>query len=37
MAQNGCGILTYQGRKDIVNFLARVPVSRIPWKEYTYS
>jgi hypothetical protein len=37
MAQNGRGVPTYHGRQDIVNFLARVPMSRIPWKEYTYS
>lgn len=37
MAQNGGSVPTYHGRKDLVNFLARVPISRIPWKEYTYS
>lgn len=37
MAQDGRGIPTYLGRKDIVNFLANISVSRIPWKEYTYS
>ncbi|MFE9279381.1 hypothetical protein ACQKLN_28020 [Paenibacillus glucanolyticus] len=35
MAQNARGIPTYKGRKDIVNFLAKVHPSRIPWKRYT--
>lgn len=35
MAQNHRGIPTYQGRKDIVNFLAKVPMHVIPWREYT--
>ena len=37
MAQNARGIPTYWGRSDIVKFLSRVPVYRIPWKEYTIS
>ncbi len=37
MAQDSRGIPTYYGRKDIVNFLSKVHVSRIPWKEYTLS
>jgi hypothetical protein len=37
MAQNSRGVPTYQGRNDIVNFLAKVLVSAIPWKEYTYN
>ena len=37
MAQNHRGIPTYQGRKDIVNFLASVPMQAIPWREYTVS
>lgn len=37
MAQNHRGIPTYQGRKDIVNFLAGVPMHAIPWREYTLS
>lgn len=37
MAQNSRGVPTYQGRRDIVSFLAKVPISAIPWKEYTYS
>jgi len=36
MAQDGRGIPTYWGRRDIVNFLAKVHTSRIPWKEYTF-
>jgi hypothetical protein len=37
MAQNSRGVPTYYGRKDIVNFLARIDTRRIPWKEYTVS
>lgn len=37
MAQNSRGIPTYQGRNDIVKFLANVPMSVIPWREYTYN
>ena len=35
MAQDSRGIPTYRGRKDIVDFLADVHISQIPWKEYT--
>ena len=35
MAQNSRGVPTYLGRKDIVNFLANVPVNAIPWRKYT--
>lgn len=35
MAQDSKGIPTYQGRKDIVRFLANIHPSRIPWKRYT--
>lgn len=37
MAQNNRGIPTYHGRTDIVNFLANVHPSRIPWKTYTFN
>ena len=37
MAQDSKGIPTYYGRKDIVDFLARVPLASISWKEYTLS
>ncbi len=37
MAQNGRGIPTYQGRHDIVHFLAKVPMYAIPWREYALS
>jgi hypothetical protein len=37
MAQDSRGIPTYWGRKDIVNFLANLHVSQIPWKEYTFN
>lgn len=35
MAQDSRGVPTYLGRQDIVRFLANVPMSAIPWKEYT--
>ena len=35
MAQNHRGAATYFGRPDIARFLARVPLSSIPWREYT--
>jgi hypothetical protein len=35
MAQDGRGTPTWYGRRDIVNFLRNVPLSAIPWKEYT--
>lgn len=34
MTQNSRGIPTYDGRRDIVHFLANVHSSRIPWKHY---
>lgn len=36
MAQDTRGVPKYRGRKDIVNFLASVHPSRIPWREYTF-
>lgn len=35
MAQNHRGTPTYMGRRDIVKFLANVPMGAIPWREYT--
>ncbi|MEZ4721946.1 MAG: hypothetical protein R2813_08740 [Flavobacteriales bacterium] len=35
MAQDSKGIPEYQGRKDIVNFLANISASQIPWERYT--
>ena len=35
MAQNARGIPTYLGRRDIVKFLAKIPMQAIPWREYT--
>ncbi len=37
MAQDGRGVPTYRGRRDIVNFLANIHISQIPWKEYTFN
>ena len=36
-SQDSRGQFKYQGRKDIVGFLANIDPSRIPWKEYTFS
>ena len=36
MAQDSQGVPTYRGRKDIVEFLANLDISQIPWKEYTF-
>lgn len=35
MAQDFRGSPSYYGRKDIVGFLANMPLNAIPWKEYT--
>ena len=35
MAQDSRGTPTYRGRKDIINFLAKLHISQIPWKEYS--
>lgn len=35
MAQNSEGIVKYSGRRDIVNFISKVPLKNIPWKKYT--
>lgn len=35
MAQDQRGVPTYQGRTDIVQFLASISPSRIPWKRYS--
>jgi hypothetical protein len=37
MAQDGRGIPTYFGRKDIVRFLSKIDHRIIPWKEYTFA
>lgn len=37
MAQNSRGIPTYDGRRDIVHFLANVNPARIPWKHYKFA
>ena len=36
-AQDSRGTFTYQGRPDIVDFLASSDAARIPWKRYTVS
>jgi hypothetical protein len=35
MAQEGGGRPRYYGRKDIAQFMSRVPLQAIPWKKYT--
>ena len=35
MAQDFRSRPKYYSRRDIVRFLARVPIHAIPWKEYT--
>jgi len=35
MAQDARGVPTYYGRRDIAQFLSRVPLQAIPWKQYT--
>lgn len=35
MSQDGKGIPTYHGRRDIVRFLSNVNPRRIPWKRYS--
>ena len=37
MAQDSRGTPTYYGRRDIADFMANVPISSIPWQEYTVS
>jgi hypothetical protein len=34
MAQDVSGRARYCGRRDIIQFLATVPLMAIPWKEY---
>ena len=36
-AQDSRGRFEYQGRNDLVRFLASIDPRRIPWKEYTVS
>lgn len=35
MAQDGRGRPTYYGRRDIAQFMSKVPIHRVPWKEYS--
>lgn len=37
MSQDGRGTPTFVGRRDIVQFLSSVSISRIPWKQYNYA
>ncbi len=35
MAQDTRGVAHYLGRKDLVNFLSRLHISQIPWRNYS--
>jgi hypothetical protein len=35
MAQDSRGRPTYYGRRDIAQFMSRVPLQAVPWKKYT--
>jgi hypothetical protein len=35
MSQDSRGIPTYFGRQDIAKFLAKIPMTAIPWREYS--
>lgn len=35
MSQDSRGVPTYYGRRDISQFMARVPLGCVRWKEYT--
>ncbi|MDO5836097.1 MAG: hypothetical protein Q4P17_06275 [Methanobacterium sp.] len=35
MAQDSRGIPKFYGRRDIVNFMANVPIEAVQWQEFT--
>ena len=35
MAQDYRGVPTYYGRRDLSQFMAKVPIDRVPWAQYT--
>jgi hypothetical protein len=37
MAQDGRGVPSYWGRRDLVRFLSAVPMEAIPWKTYRFN
>jgi hypothetical protein len=37
MGQDNRGLPTYYGRRDIVDFLANISISRIPWQRYSFT
>ncbi len=37
MGSNAQGRVAYRGRKDIVRFLSKVNITRLPWKRYHLS
>lgn len=36
-SQDARGVFEYQGRRDIVGFLASIDAARIPWQRYSIS
>lgn len=36
-AQDSRGVFSYQGRRDIVAFLASIHAAQIRWQRYTYA
>jgi hypothetical protein len=36
-SQDSRGVFSYQGRRDLVNFLVSIDPRRIPWKTYSVS
>lgn len=37
MAQDSRGVPTYSGRRDLVSFLSKTHIARIPWKKYSFA
>jgi hypothetical protein len=37
MAQDASGRARYYGRRDIVDFMAKVPLAAVPWKRYRFA
>ena len=35
MGQDASGRARFYGRRDIVDFMAKVPLSAVPWKRYS--
>jgi hypothetical protein len=37
MSQDGWDTPTFFGRRDIIQFVSNVSISRIPWKRYSHA